>query len=496
MVSLARSRSRSLSFNLPPLDGIGLLTGLLYLVFFAFGFASFTDPDYWWHLRTGEVIVDTLSIPRHDTYSFTAAGTELFNHQWLSEALIYLSVDALGYAVTLGLFIALTLVSFGLMQRLLIRLGTPRAIALVLVGLGMLISAPYWTVRPQLLSWFLLAVFVNVVIDRDRPAWVLVPVLAIWANLHLGFLLGLGVVSLWFVSRVWEHRSGGRSFAIYPAVGFVVACVAATLINANGARPLMQVLEYLPVTSSNVSVQGITELESPDFSQPIHLPLLLGVLVLIGVTLAGRVRDRFALLLAIVFTALALQIGRFQPLFAIAFLPAAGLAAAQLVSRPRRDAQAPRSFVNWSLIAIAAVAVLIAIPQLPGAQVGRQANTDGRAFYPAESLAWVQENAPDANVFTTHMWGGYFINGLYPEGHVYVDGRNSMYGPERFESYRLILNANEGWQTELETSGANMVVVGQDEKLGPALLDAEGWSLVLEEPGEVLFIRDEGSRGD
>ena len=88
------------------------------------------------------------------------------------------------------------------------------------------------------------------------------------------------------------------------------------------------------------------------------------------------------------------------------------------------------------------------------------------------------------------MWGGYFIDGLHPEGHVYIDGRGTMYGPERFESYRLILNANEGWQAELDSSGANVVVVGQDEKLGPALVDADGWSLVLEEPGEALFVRD------
>ena len=490
MVSLALSRSRHLSFNVPVLDGIGLLTGLLYLVFFAFGFASFTDPDYWWHLSTGEVIVETFSIPRHDTYSFTAAGAGLLNHQWLSEVLIYLSVSSLGYAVTLGLFIALTLASFGIMQRLLVRLGTPRLVALGLVGLGMLISAPFWTVRPQLLSWFLLAVFINIVIDRDRPAWILVPVLAIWANLHLGFLMGLGVVGLWFVSRVWEHRSGERTFAIWPAAAFVVACVAATLINANGVQPLLRILDYLPFTSSDVSVQGITELESPDFSQPIHLPLLFGVLTLIGVTLAGRVRNRFAILLAIVFTALTLQVTRFQPIFAIAFLPAAGIAVAQFVSRPRRVGLAPRSFLNWSLIAVAAVAVLTVIPQLPGAQVGRQANTDGRTFYPAASLAWVQENEPDANVFTTHMWGGYFIYGLQPEGHVFIDGRSSMYGPEGFESYRLILNANDGWQAELESSGANVVVVGQDERLGPALADAEGWSLVLEEPGEALFVRD------
>ena len=88
-----------------------------------------------------------------------------------------------------------------------------------------------------------------------------------------------------------------------------------------------------------------------------------------------------------------------------------------------------------------------------GAQTGRQANTDGRTFYPAESLTWIQENEPDANVFTTHMWGGYFINGLDPEGHVYIDGRSTMYGPDRFVSYRLILNANAA-RTFLENQPA------------------------------------------
>ena len=65
-----------------------------------------------------------------------------------------------------------------------------------------------------------------------------------------------------------------------------------------------------------------------------------------------------------------------------------------------------------------------------------------------------------------------------------------MYGLERFESYRIILNANEGWQAELEGSDANVVVVGQTEKVASALVDAEGWRLVLQEPGEALFVRD------
>ena len=68
MVSIALVRNRSVALSLPPLDGVGLLTCVLYLLFFGFGFASFTDPDYWWHLRTGEQIVAPLSIPRPDPF--------------------------------------------------------------------------------------------------------------------------------------------------------------------------------------------------------------------------------------------------------------------------------------------------------------------------------------------------------------------------------------------------------------------------------------------
>ena len=49
-----------------------------------------TDPDMWWHLRTGELIV-TQGIPRQDTFSFTVPGREIIAHEWLSEAYMWLA---------------------------------------------------------------------------------------------------------------------------------------------------------------------------------------------------------------------------------------------------------------------------------------------------------------------------------------------------------------------------------------------------------------------
>ena len=43
------------------------------------------DPDLWWHLRTGQLIVETGHVPHSDPFSFTRAGHAWVSHEWLSE---------------------------------------------------------------------------------------------------------------------------------------------------------------------------------------------------------------------------------------------------------------------------------------------------------------------------------------------------------------------------------------------------------------------------
>jgi hypothetical protein len=47
------------------------------------------DPDLWWHLRTGQLIVDTGLVPHSDPFSFTRAGSPWVSHEWLSEVVFY-----------------------------------------------------------------------------------------------------------------------------------------------------------------------------------------------------------------------------------------------------------------------------------------------------------------------------------------------------------------------------------------------------------------------
>jgi hypothetical protein len=491
VISIARSRFRPAAWEL---DAASLITGVVYLAFFAFGFAAFTDPDYFWHARTGQLIIDELAIPRHDVFSFTAHGEGWLVHEWLSEVLVYLSVSTLGYATTLGIFIAIILAAFGMMHRLMARTGTPSIVITMLMPLALLISIPFWTVRPQVFTWFLFSFLISRLFEARRADWALVPVMVLWANLHVGFMFGMGVTGLWFIARVWDWRTGEHGFDAREGALFLLALFAATWINPNGPLLYSHALPFLPGVGNAVDLNGVTEWASPDFHEPAQTTLLLGIVVLMLLTLSGRVGDRFAMMLAVTFTALSLYASRNQPLFAIAFLPAAGLAARGMPVDWLRVRGPSRPLVNWALIGVAAIVALIAIPQIPNAQVYREPLTSGRLTYPEQGLAWVEENRPQANVFATYMWGGYVLHSLYPEGHVYIDGRADMYGGETLGDYQSIVATMPGWQDQLESSGADTVLIRANTTLERALRDADGWSLVHEDDVAVVFVRDATAR--
>src|SRR5262249_24962944 len=50
---------------------------------FSLDLAREADIDFWWHLRTGEIIAKSGAIPRTHPFSFTAEGRTWTAHEWL-----------------------------------------------------------------------------------------------------------------------------------------------------------------------------------------------------------------------------------------------------------------------------------------------------------------------------------------------------------------------------------------------------------------------------
>src|ERR1044071_8326036 len=120
------------------------------------------DPDLWWHLKAGQQIIDTRSIPHTDDYSFTKQGTEWVAHEWLSEVIIagiYRLSGLVGLVTIFSLIIVIVLL---LVYRRCD--GRPYAAGIAIL-LAAAASSPLFGVRPQMLTLLLASIYI-VLLER------------------------------------------------------------------------------------------------------------------------------------------------------------------------------------------------------------------------------------------------------------------------------------------------------------------------------------------
>src|SRR5688572_28957901 len=164
---------------------------LFPLAFFLMVFAlavrqsAYIDPDLWWHLQAGQDIVQSQSIPRVDTYSFTKAGSEWVAHEWLSEVVMFLIYRGAGWGGLLFVFSVLITVTLYLTYRRCE--GQPYVASLaILLAAGS--SAPLFGIRPQMITLLLVTIFIGLLTryaedGKGRRLWWIVPIMFLWVNL-------------------------------------------------------------------------------------------------------------------------------------------------------------------------------------------------------------------------------------------------------------------------------------------------------------------------
>ncbi len=106
--------------------------------------------DFWWHMATGRLIVESGQIPMADSFSYTRAGEPFYNQSWLGQLLMY-GLYRLGGAPLVIMFQAALLAgAYGLLLRLCLRrCGRLRLSAGFLLIATMPASFDNWIVRPQ-----------------------------------------------------------------------------------------------------------------------------------------------------------------------------------------------------------------------------------------------------------------------------------------------------------------------------------------------------------
>ena len=196
------------------------LTALLLLGLFS---TEVADTDFWWHLKTGELVLETRSLPYPDPFAYTTdLGEESYpgerrvryfnlTHEWLAQAFWYLLYAAGGFPL-LALWKALLLtIACGLSGFLAWR-GTRSPLAACLTALaGAPVLLMFASDRPALVTFALVPVFVTLLElwrddGDDRLLWALPPLAVAWANSHGGFFMGWVVLGCYAVEALGSER--------------------------------------------------------------------------------------------------------------------------------------------------------------------------------------------------------------------------------------------------------------------------------------------------
>jgi hypothetical protein len=482
-----------------------LIVFVSLLVIFIASAQPITDPDFWWHLKTGQHIFATRTIPHTDIFSNVRFGSEWVTHEWLAEVLIYSIFRLMGFGGLIVSFSVIITASFWVMYRLIKQVAGHPYIAAFTLLLGGFATLPTWGVRPQMFSLLFASVFVVVLNrhsrnERTHEIWWLVPLMILWANMHAGFALGLALIALTIAGLALDaFMSQPRSISdlwtrLRPLIGLLAISIAVVCINPNGARLYTYPFETL---KSQAMMQFIQEWKTPNFQEPYFQALALLFFATFSALALSNKRPRPGELLMLAVTGWAvLRSGRNVAFFSLIAMP---LLAEHLWNWVSSNdwgkwlsanenlpghGSAPKLVLNGLLIVIALSIAAFGVDQA----TAQQQSTEIERF-PKAAVDFVQTNKPPQPIYNEYVWGGYLIWKLSPDYRVYIDGRADVYGDELMKESLAIHDGKPTWRMALDNRGIKTVLVKPDIALASLLRQDAGWHIVYEDKQALIFVR-------
>jgi hypothetical protein len=460
---------------------------VLFLGLFAMAARNVTDPDVWWHLKTGQYIAEHRSVPHTDPFSYTRAGQPWVAHEWLTELFLYELERTVGWGGLILTFAAALSAAFFL---LFLRCGPAPYVAGVATLCAALATWPVWGVRPQVLSFLLTSLWLLILERSERNPkllWWTLPLTLLWVNLHAGVALGLVLSALFLagglIERALRFQPQLNSPRLPTAAFVLLLDLLLVPLNPNGLRMFSYPIETL---RSAAMQNYIAEWASPNFHHPEYWPFLfviLGTFAALGWSrLQLRPRDQLLLLVSLYAGLCSI---RMMPLFVLIAVP---LASHRFGNWPRSGSRrlphsASRSMLNGGIVIAMAVFAGIHI-----AQVIQRQPQDEMRYFPVRAVAFLRANPRSGPIFNDYDWGGYLIWKLWPSTLVFIDGRADLYGQELLDQFAKTYQFKGDWQQTLQRWGIGTVLVPSDSALAVGLRRAPGWTVAYQDPQAIVLI--------
>ncbi len=483
----------------------------LFIVLSLFLLRPVADPDFFWHLKTGEWMWENRQLMTKDVFSYTTSPVLTAREQiiltsyWLSQISFHLFYLMGGIP---GIFILRAMVAAALLYFLIKRKHGDNALYGGLLVLCFVVILKLFPMeRPQVFSFLFFALLLYLAEKiRDpetaRPLAyvVMVPLLMIiWANFHGGIILGQAVVTLLLLTEGLKffHPSlspgGKKEYRQLLAAG--IGGLIGSLVNPNTYHLTLELYKApLDHTAFLMEYQPTTVLFSDQKDPAFILFWLVELAAGVAVFLRRKKLDitEVALLAGTGYFAFTRM--RYIPFFLIVALPVIG-----------------RAFSEAGIIRLARAGVLClalfsavffswnARPYLRAASVGAYIQN---YVFPLAAGEFIAGNRLKGNMYNYYDWGGYLIWRLFPEHKVFIDGR--VLSENIFRQSLNIAGASPAlimgqpaWKSVLNAYSVNYVITrytfpddGSIVPLVPALLNDPEWVPVFFKSGAAIFVKE------
>ena len=486
----------------------------LFFLFIFFGFCALfaaqkiADPDFWWHLKTGEWIWQHKAIPYVDSFSYTFKGAEWINYEWLFHALIYPIYQLSGFGGLIAFETIVVLLTFlVLFFACREKDGGNRWLSITILFMTLLVAWGRFSIRPQIISFLLLALYLYLLIlHREEKVTsrqlilFLIPAHILWVNVHGSFLLGIFLAGAYALGRfvplaLSNHRDLKPVFQDRQLQGLLLLClllVVASFFNpytyrvflfpikiAMAEEALRSIAEWIPV---DIRSLGLFVIEPTMWYRALFLMGVLSFLIRID-----NMKKVEHIVIFAVFSYMAFKHIRFCTDFAIVTTPMIISNLAQFQWRARR----------WKWVFLLPLLILIVFSANNVRELISQKRLGLGIWtnYPEMTVKFLKEHNVRGNIYNDYGYGGYLIWHLWPNIPVFIDGRTpTIYDQDFLWLHGMTMQKKEVWEKVAERYEIDIILISDYREKGYASfsnwLDGDqDWMLVAFDDVSSLYIK-------
>lgn len=459
------------------------------------------DPDLWWHIVVGRWILAHGEVPVVDHWNMFGVGQPWIAYSWSNEILFafvdkHWSIDGLLILqATLGVCIASVLMwSFG-------KLANDNFLGALFGVFATAASFNHFTLRPQSLTWILLALLILVADKISREGYnskslgLVTLLAAAWANTHITAILGVAVATAWAWGEGSRHIQIKRSAAVFGA-GFVGLFLTPYM----GA----EVITLFSKAGHPFAYDTIAEFQAAQITHYSTAFVIIGLtLLLLFIHSQPKILSPIKLLVVAASVLMALAVVKFIPIAVIITAAAIASSWRNSTERKLKLGRLGEGFGRFGKLysdKLEGHGLVMFIFACAILQVVRLANNPiSLSQVPKEAVDYIISNDLPGPVLNLFGDGGYLMYRFaseagVPKALVAVDGRTNVNPPEIMRKHGKAVRGQLGWADYLDAVKPNTILWRTEGPLVAILRERPEWKLVhqdgSDEKGHVVFVRN------